>query len=117
MHALNRELKDHGELVGAEGLSPPGLARVVRATSHGKPSVTDGPFAETKELIAGYWMIRVNSKEEAIEWAKRVPFDRLPSDGRTAEIELRQVFELSDFPDVPADVARLEATFGSGPHK
>jgi hypothetical protein len=80
----------------------------------GKPLVTDGPFAETKELIAGYWMIQVKSKEEAIEWAKRVPFDRLPSNGRVAEIELRQMFEVTDFPDVPPDVARLEESFNAG---
>jgi hypothetical protein len=70
--------------------------------------VTDGPFAETKELIAGYWMIQVKSKAEAIGWAKRIPFDRLPSNGRAPEIELRQVFELEDFSDVPPSVEKLE---------
>ena len=71
----------------------------------------DGPFAETKELIAGFWLIQVKSKEEAIEWAKRVPFDPSgPSatSGDVGEIEIRQVFESSDFtPDLyPSDEAR-----------
>jgi hypothetical protein len=68
--------------------------------------VTDGPFTETKELIAGFWMIEVTSKDEAIEWAKRVPF----SDGEV--IEIRQVFEPSDFPPEvlpPEDAAREQA--------
>jgi hypothetical protein len=60
----------------------------------GKRTVIDGPFAETKELIAGFWMIQVKSKQEAIEWAKRVPFE---ADGKPGEIELRQLFELEDF--------------------
>jgi len=73
--------------------------------------VTDGPFAETKELIAGYWMIQVKSKEEAIEWAKRAPFGQLPSSGRTPEIELRQMFEIEDFADVPPAVAEMDESF------
>ena len=80
----------------------------------GKVHVTDGPFAETKELLAGYWMIQVNSKEEAIEWAKRVPFDHIPNAGRVPEIELRQMFEITDFPDVPKEVADMEASFNAG---
>jgi len=59
-------------------------------------------------------MIQVKSKEEAIEWAKRVPFDRLPSNEGVAEIELRQMFEITDFPDVPPAVAELEETFRAG---
>jgi hypothetical protein len=61
----------------------------------GKPTVKDGPFAEAKELIAGYWIVQVRSKEEAVEWARRVPFE-------TGEIEVRQVFELEDFAEGPA---------------
>jgi len=76
--------------------------------------VTDGPFAETEELLAGYWMIQVNSKEEAIESAKRVPFQMLPQNDGTPEIELRQMFEITDFPDVPPDVAELDETFKAG---
>jgi hypothetical protein len=60
--------------------------------------VVDGPYTEAKEVIAGYWMIQVNSKEEAIEWAKRVPMDADDQFGTEGEIEVRQVFEVSDFP-------------------
>jgi hypothetical protein len=62
-----------------------------------KTTVTDGPFAETKELIAGYWMIQVKSKEEAVEWARRAPFDTMPDHGGNAVIELRPLYELEDF--------------------
>jgi hypothetical protein len=95
MHALNRELKDHGELVGAEGLSPPGLARVVRATSNGKPSVTDGPFAETKEFLAGYWIVRVDRPERAYDIAGRA--SAAPGPGGAPlnmPIEVREVYDL-----------------------
>jgi hypothetical protein len=67
--------------------------------SGGKPTVIDGPFAETKELIAGYWLIQVKSKEEAVEWAKRCPAPH--GEAAEGEIELRQLFELDDF--VPSD--------------
>jgi len=113
MGRYNQELIDAGALLDGNGLQPSSKgAKVV--FRNGKPQVTDGPFAETKELIAGYWMIKVNSKEEAIEWAKRVPFDRIPSTGRVAEIELRQMFELEDFADVPPEVAKLEESFNAG---
>ena len=62
----------------------------------------DGPFAETKELIAGYWVIQVRSKEEAIEWAKRIPFEHIPSVDGPPVVELRQVYELDDFGKSPA---------------
>jgi hypothetical protein len=110
MGKYNEELVKAGVLLDGAGLHPSSKGARVTFVG-GKPQVVDGPFAETKELIAGYWMIRVNSREEAIEWAKRAPFDRLPSDGRMAEIELRQVFELTDFPDVPDEVARLDEAF------
>ena len=113
MGKYNEELVKAGVLLDGAGLHP--SSKGARVTfQDGKPTVTDGPFAETKELIAGYWMIQVKSKEEAIEWAKRVPFDRLPSDGRTPQIELRQMFELSDFPDVPPAVAEMEESFKAG---
>jgi hypothetical protein len=70
--------------------------------------VTDGPFAETKELIAGYWIINVKSKAEAIEWAKKIPFQTLPNDGREPEVEIRQFFEIEDFPNAPPDVVEQE---------
>jgi hypothetical protein len=113
MGRYNQQLIDAGALLDAVGLQPSSKgAKVI--FQGGKPQVTDGPFAETKELIAGYWMIKASSKEEAIEWAKRVPFDRLPSNGRSAEIELRQVFELEDFADVPPAVAKMEGSFNAG---
>jgi hypothetical protein len=90
MAKYNEALVKAGVMLAGDGLHPSSKGARVRF-SGGKPAVTDGPFAETKELVAGYWMIQVKSKEEAIEWARRVPF----VDG---EIELRQVFELSDFP-------------------
>jgi len=116
MGRYNQELIDAGALLDGNGLQPSSKgAKVV--FRNGKPQVTDGPFAETKELIAGYWMIKVNSKEEAIEWAKRVPFRQLPSNGRDAEIELRQIFELEDFVDVPPAVAEMEKSFGTSPRR
>ena len=110
MGKYNEELVKAGVLMDAAGLQPSSKGARV-SFSGGKVHVTDGPFAETKELIAGYWVINVKSREEAIEWARRVPFDQLPHDGRVAEIELRQFFELEDFADVPPDVAKLEVSF------
>jgi hypothetical protein len=90
MGKYNEELVKAGVMLAGEGLQS--SAKGVRVRFDGqKRTVTDGPFAETKELIAGYWMWKVNSKEEAIEWLKRAPFD-----GGT-EVELRQVFETEDF--------------------
>jgi len=113
MGNYNEELVKAGVLLDGAGLQPSSKGAKV-TFQNGKPQVTDGPFAETKELLAGYWMIQVNSKEEAIEWAKRVPFDRLPSNGRTPEIELRQMFEITDFADVPRAVAEMEESFKAG---
>src|SRR4051812_19863952 len=91
MGKYNEELVKAGVMLDGAGLQPSSKgARIL--FKNGKPEVTDGPFAETKELIAGYWIIQVKSKAEAIEWAKRAPFHQLPADGRTAEIELRQMF-------------------------
>lgn len=72
MHQFNRDLVAAGEFVSAEGLMPPGQARIVRATRSGKPSVTDGPFVETKEFLAGYWIVDVKNAERAYELAARV---------------------------------------------
>lgn len=112
MGRYNDALVQAGVLVDAAGLKPSaGGARLT--FRNGQVQVTDGPFAETKELLAGYWTIEVASKEEAIEWARRAPFHLLPSDGRSAEIELRQVYELADFPEVPERVAQLDAALRS----
>jgi hypothetical protein len=92
MMKYNEELTKAGALLALDGLHP--SAKGARVSfSGGKPKVTDGPFTEAKEIIGGYWIIQVKSKEEAVEWARRVPAD----DGNV--IELRQVFEMSDFPD------------------
>jgi hypothetical protein len=89
-----------GVLLMAEGLHPSSKGARIRF-SGGKRTVTAGPFTEAKELIAGFWLIHVKSKEEAIEWASRVPFEAdgpSATSGGVGEIEVRQVFEMSDFP-------------------
>ena len=96
MAKYNEELVKAGVLLDGMGLQPSAKGARVRF-SGGKPTVIDGPFTETKELIAGFWLIQVKSKEEAIAWAKRVPFDVDVHMGGEGEIELRQVFELEDF--------------------
>ena len=110
MGKYNEELVKAGVMLDGAGLQPSSKGAKV-TFQNGKAQVTDGPFAETKELIAGYWMIQVKSKEEAIEWAKRAPFAKLPSNGRAPEIELRQMFEIEDFADVPPAVAELDKSF------
>src|SRR5688572_20813723 len=96
MAKYNEELVKAGVMLDGMGLQPSSKGARVKF-SRGKPTVIDGPFSETKELIAGFWLIQVKSKEEAIEWAKRVPFDPDVHMGGEGEIELRQVFELEDF--------------------
>ena len=92
MMKYNESLQKAGVLLALDGLHPPSMgARVSFAT--GKPKVTDGPFAEAKEVLGGYWMIQVKSKAEAIEWASRCPASA------NEVIEVRQVQEFSDFPD------------------
>lgn len=87
------EMTQAGVLIGGEGLQPTSKGARVKF-SGGKPTVLDGPFTETKELIAGYCLIQVNSREEALEWAKRWP--ALDANGEL-ELEIRQVFEAEDF--------------------
>jgi hypothetical protein len=91
MMAYNTELKKAGVLLALDGLHPPSMGARV-SFEHGSPRVTDGPFAEAKEVVGGYWMIQVKSRDEAIEWAKRIP--GLPNE----VVELRQVQEFEDFP-------------------
>jgi hypothetical protein len=101
MMKYNEALQKAGVLLGIDGLHPPSMgARVT--FSGGKPKVTDGPFAEAKEAVGGYWMIQVKSREEALEWASRCP----GSDNEI--IEVRQVQEMSDF---PAQVKEAAAGF------
>lgn len=90
MMKYNQELQKAGVLLALEGLHPPSMGARV-SFAGGKPKVTDGPFAEAKEVVGGYWMIQVKSREEAIEWASRCP----ASDNEM--IEIRQVQEMSDF--------------------
>ena len=106
MGKYNEELVKAGVMLAGEGLQP--SSKGVRVEYSGaKRTVVDGPFSETKELIAGFWLIQVKSKEEAIEWAKRVPFTE-------GEVELRQVFEAEDFgaeftPELREQEERLRA--------
>lgn len=101
MMKYNEALQKAGVLLALDGLHPPSMgARVT--FSGGKPIVTDGPFAETKEVVGGYWMIQVKSKEEALEWASRCP----ASDNEV--IEVRQVQEMFEF---PADVQEAASGF------
>jgi hypothetical protein len=106
MMKYNEELAKAGVLLALDGLHPPSAgARITY--SGGKPSVIDGPFAEAKECVGGYWMIQVKSKEEAIEWAKRAPM----SDNEM--VEVRQVHEMADFPpDVQAAASGFDELLG-----
>ena len=110
MGKFNEELVKAGVMLAAEGLQPSSKGARVRF-SGGKRTVIDGPFAETKELIAGFWLWQCKTKEEAIEWVKRCP-DPMP--GEEAEIEIRQVFEAEDFgaeftPELRQQEERLRA--------
>ena len=101
MMRYNEALKDAGVLITLDGLHPPSTGARVSFAS-GKPVVTDGPFTESKEVLGGYWMIEVNSREEAIAWAKQCPASN------NEVIEIRQVQEMADF---PADVQEAAAGF------
>lgn len=93
MGKYNEELVKAGVMLAGEGLHPSSKGARVKFTGT-KKTVIDGPFAEAKELVAGFWLIQVKSKEEAIEWVKRVP---CPPEGEETVIEIRQVFEADDF--------------------
>jgi hypothetical protein len=92
MGRYNDELEKAGALLALDGLQPPSMGARVEFAD-GRPSVVDGPFAEAKEIVGGYWIIQTKTKEEAVEWASRVPV----GPGEVA-VELRQIFEMSDFP-------------------
>lgn len=115
MGKFNEELAKAGALLAADGLQP--SSKGVRISFAGsKPSITDGPFAETKELIAGFWLLQFKSKEEAIEWMLRSPFGRPPFN--EGEIEIRQVYEAEDFgealtPQLREQEERLRARTGA----
>jgi hypothetical protein len=105
MGKYNEDLARAGVLLAAEGLHPSSKGARVRFSGT-KRTVIDGPFTEAKELIAGFWLIQVKSKEEAIEWVKRSPN---PFPGTESEIELRQMFEASDFgPELTPELREAE---------
>jgi hypothetical protein len=91
MSRYNEELRKAGMLLSLDGLHPPGEGARVDF-SDGQATVTDGPFAEAKEVVGGYWLIQARSKDEAVEWASRCP-------GENCAIEVRRVFEIEDFPE------------------
>jgi hypothetical protein len=108
MGAYNEELVKAGVMLAGEGLHPSSKGARVRFDKDGHTTVVDGPFAETKELIAGFWILEVSSREEVLEWVKKAPF-------RNAEIEVRQVFSSDDFgdamtPELREQEERLRAT-------
>ena len=108
MTKYNEELAKAGALIALDGLHPPVSAARV-SFKGGRPKVTDGPFTESKEVLGGYWTIKAKSRQEAIDWAKRVPAE----EGDT--IEVRQIFDMEDFPqDVQraADSATVRAELG-----
>jgi hypothetical protein len=102
MMKYNEELQKAGVLLALDGLHPASMGARVSFEGKGRATVTDGPFAEGKEVIGGYWMIQVKSKEEAIQWATRAPM------GPNEIIEVRQVQEMADF---PPDVQEAAAGF------
>jgi hypothetical protein len=108
MREYNKRLQKAGVLLALDGLTPPSMGARVTFKS-GKSKVTDGPFTEAKEVVGGYWMIQVQSREEALEWASRIP----GSDNEM--VEVRRVMEITDF---PADVQKnLEEHIAEGGYK
>ena len=101
MMKYNESLQKAGVLLALDGLHPPSMGARV-SFDDGKPTVTDGPFSEAKEVLGGYWMIQVKSREEALEWAKRAPMSN------NEIIEVRQVVEMAEF---PPDVQQAAAGF------
>jgi hypothetical protein len=110
MGAYNEELVKAGVMLAGEGLHPSAKGARVRFSPDGTTTVLDGPFAEAKELVAGFWLWQCRSKEEAVEWARRIP----NVDGSESEVEIRQVFEADDFgeamtPELREQEERLRA--------
>ena len=107
MGAYNEELVKAGVILAGEGLTPSSQGARVRFGTDGRTTVLDGPFAETKELVAGFWILQVSSREEVIEWVKKAPF-------RDGEVEIRKVAEAEDFgeaftPELQEKEAELRA--------
>ena len=120
MGKYNEELQKAGVLLDLSGLKPTSKAAKVQF-SKGKRTVIDGPFTEAKEIICGYGIIQVKSKEEAIEWAKRIPFETTSPAGEGTEVEVRPFYELEDFAPGPALEAAKERAkklpANAGPHQ
>jgi hypothetical protein len=111
MGAYNEELVKAGVMLAGEGLHPSSKGARVRFDKDNNSTVVDGPFAETKELVAGFWILEVSSREEVIEWVRKAPF-------REGEVEIRQVFSTDDFgdamtPELREQEDRLRATVES----
>jgi hypothetical protein len=109
MRKYNEQLGKAGVLLALDGLTPPSTMSARVTFKSGKSKVTDGPFTEAKEVVGGYWVIQVNSREEALEWASRIP-------GKDNEmVEVRRMFEITDFPaDVQEKFAKLEQQTAEG---
>ena len=108
MGKFNEELVNAGIMLEGEGLHPSSKAKRVKF-SEGKRLVTDGPFAEARELIAGYWIWKVKSMDEAVEWAKRIPFSAADTPEGEAVVDLRPIFEADDFgPELTPELRKLE---------
>jgi hypothetical protein len=108
MRKYNESLGEAGVLLALDGLHPPSMGARV-SFAGGKPKVTDGPFAEAKEVLGGYWIIQVKSRDEAIEWAKRCPA------GENETIEIRQLMDMADFPpEVQQRLGELEQKQAAG---
>jgi hypothetical protein len=112
MAAYHEDMQKAGVLLDASGLQPSAKGWRIKY-SDGKPTVVDGPFAEAKELIAGYTIIQVKSRKEALEWTKRFP--NPVGEGKTAEIEVRQLYELDDF--APTEAIERFREMGVGGEK
>ena len=109
MRKYNEQLQKAGVLLALDGLTPPSTMSARVTFKGGKSKVTDGPFTEAKEVVGGYWIIQVKSREEALEWASRIP----GSDNEM--VELRRMFEITDFPaDVQKKFEELERETAAG---
>ena len=110
MGAYNEELGKAGVLLALDGLTPPSTMSARVTFKNGKSKITDGPFTEVKEVVGGYWIIQVKSREEALEWASRIP-------GKDTEmVEVRRLFDLSDFdPEVQQEIQKRFGDDGAEP--
>jgi len=108
MGKFNEELVNAGIMLEGEGLHPSSKAKRV-TFSEGKRLVTDGPFAEARELVAGYWIWKVKSMDEAVEWVKRIPFCADDTPDGEAVVDIRPIFEAEDFgPELTPELRKLE---------